>query len=84
MKTTIDLTDALFQQAKRAAAERGTTLRALVEEGLRHVIDQSRPKKRFVLRDASVRGRGLQPGQREGDWKQIQALIYPDPDLADP
>lgn len=78
MKTTIDLTDALFKEAKRTAAERGITLRALVEEGLRHVIDQAKPKKRFVLRDVSVRGHGLQPGQREGDWDQIRSLIYPD------
>jgi Bacterial antitoxin of type II TA system, VapB len=79
MKTTIDLTDALFKEAKRTAAKRGITLRALVEEGLRHVIDQAKPKKPFVLRDVSFRGEGLQPGQREGDWAQIQALIYPDP-----
>lgn len=79
MKTTIDLTDALFREAKRTAAERGTTLRALVEEGLRHVIDQAKPKKRFVLRDVSVGGHGLQPGQREGDWDQVRSLIYPDP-----
>lgn len=79
MKTTIDLTDALFKEAKRTAAERGITLRALVEEGLRHVIEQARPKKRFVLRDGSFRGEGLQPGQREGDWEQIRSLIYPEP-----
>ena len=79
MKTTIDLTDALFKEAKRTAAERGITLRALVEEGLRHVIAQAKPKKRFVMRDVTFRGEGLQPGQREGDWEQIRSLIYPEP-----
>jgi hypothetical protein len=78
MKTTIDLADALFNEAKRTAARRGTTLRALVEEGLRHVIEQSKPKSRFVLREVSFHGDGLQPGQREGDWNQVRALLYPE------
>lgn len=34
MKTTIDVSDALFVIAKNVARERQTTLRALVEEGL--------------------------------------------------
>ncbi len=37
MKTTIELPDPLFRQAKVLAARRGTTLRALVVEGLQHV-----------------------------------------------
>ena len=35
MKTTIELSDALLEAAKRLAQSRGTTLRAVVEEGLR-------------------------------------------------
>lgn len=34
MKTTIDLPDALYRKAKIRAAERGTTLRALLTESL--------------------------------------------------
>ena len=34
MKTTIDIADPLFDAAKAAAQQRGTTLRALVEMGL--------------------------------------------------
>jgi hypothetical protein len=37
MKTTIELPDPLFRQAKILAARRGTTLRELVVEGLQHV-----------------------------------------------
>lgn len=38
MKTTIEINDELFRSARRHAADTGTTLRALVEEGLRSVL----------------------------------------------
>ena len=38
MKTTVELPDALYRQAKAEAALRGRKLRDLVEEGLRLVI----------------------------------------------
>ena len=37
MKTTIELPDPLFRRAKIVAAQRGTTLRGLVIEGLQSV-----------------------------------------------
>jgi len=83
MKTTIDLGDALFEQTKRVAAQRGTTMRALIEEGLRLVLEREPPKKPFVMRDGSVKGNGLQPGMREGDWKQLRAMIYNEPEMDD-
>jgi Arc/MetJ family transcription regulator len=59
MKTTIEIADPLLAEAKTLAAREQTTVRALVEEGLRHVVRARRPTKtaRFKLRDASVRGR---------------------------
>jgi len=36
MKTTIDLPDSLLRRAKRLAAERGTTLKTLMIEGLEY------------------------------------------------
>lgn len=61
MKTTIDLSDALFDSAKLLAQQRQTTLRALVEEGLRRVLADSRPKAKpaFKLQDARVRGKEM-------------------------
>jgi len=38
MKTTIELADDLVAKAKRAALERRTTLRALVDRGLRREL----------------------------------------------
>ena len=61
MKTTIEVSDALFDSAKSFAQQRQTTMRALVEEGLRRVLGDSQAKIRpiFKLKDASVRGKKM-------------------------
>lgn len=74
MKTTIEISDALLEAAKKRARKEGTTLRALVEEGLRGVLEQDAHD--FVLRDASVDGSGLHTDVREGSWERISAMIY--------
>lgn len=57
MKTTLDISDALLHSAKALARENQTTLRALVEEGLRLVLRQRQASPNtFQLRDASVGG----------------------------
>jgi hypothetical protein len=38
MKTTVELSDLLFEQAKTAARAQGITLKALIETGLRMAI----------------------------------------------
>ncbi len=76
MKTTIEISDALFVAAKRHATERGTTLRALVEEGMRTVLDSRREADAFTLRDASIEGKGPRPDIREGDWDRIAQAAY--------
>lgn len=43
MKTTLELPDPLFRRAKIVAAQRGTTMKELVIEGLRHVTGSSPP-----------------------------------------
>ncbi len=76
MRTTVDLADGLLVGAKRAARERGVTLRTVFEEALRRFLGESARRGKYRLRDRSFGGRGLQPGIREGDWRQIRALIY--------
>ncbi len=73
MKTTVELPDALVAEAKEVAARRGTTLRGLVEMGLRVVIERPNGSRPFRLRDASFTGNGLQPEFRDGDWERIRA-----------
>ena len=63
VKTTIEIDHALLEAARRRAREGGTTLRAIVEEGLRAVLARGDDERRFVLRDASVDGGGVcEPG----------------------
>lgn len=63
MKTTVDISDALFEQARAQAKARGVTLRALVESGLRLVLTQSKAApQRFEMRDFSFGTPGLQGG----------------------
>ena len=76
MKTTVEISDALLEAAKAEAAQRSTTLRSLLEEGLRRVLDEAAAPRGFALPDASVSGRGLDPDVHEGSWAAVRALIY--------
>jgi hypothetical protein len=76
MKTTIEIADTLLEEARRVAAREKTTVRALVEEGLRHVVAERSQHEPFRLRDATFAGRGLQPDMADASWERIRALAY--------
>jgi hypothetical protein len=77
MKTTLDIPDPLLDDARKLAAREGTTLRALVEQGLRQVIAERRARKKpFKLRDGSFGGEGLQPEFADADWDKFLSAIY--------
>ena len=76
MKTTVEIPDPLAEEAKAVARREKTTLRALIETGLRQVLRDRRRKGRFQLRDASFGGRGLRPEFRGGDWQRIREGAY--------
>jgi len=76
MKTTIEIPDPVFAEAKRVARREKSTLRALVEEGLRLVLERRGEEERFQLRDASVGGQGLRPELRGASWDEIRDLAY--------
>jgi hypothetical protein len=78
MKTTLDISDPLLRDARKIAAREGTTLRALVEQGLRQVVTQKKRRQAFRLRKVTFRGRGLRPELRDASWEEIRNLSYGD------
>ena len=75
MKTTLDLSDDLLARAKRHAKKTGLPLRAIVEEGLRLVLE-ARPAGRYALPDRSV-GRAGDPNPLENlSWQDLREEIY--------
>lgn len=76
MKTTIEIADPLLAAARRAAAKGGTTLRQLIEEGIRRVLADQTIEPAFTLRKASFKGKGLQSPLVEGDWERVRDLAY--------
>lgn len=76
MKTTVELSDDLLRQAKRIAHKDRTTVKALVEQGLRMVVSSRKRGGGFTLRNASFRGDGLVAGRSLQDWAAIRDLAY--------
>jgi hypothetical protein len=76
MKTTVEIPDGLLREVKRAARERKTTVRSLIIDGLRALLAQRPGEQRFVLRDASFKGKGLQPHVADGSWDKLRDLSY--------
>lgn len=74
MKTTVDITDSLLEAARREAERERTTLRALIEEGLRRVLEERRRPMDFTLRQVTFGGEGLDPEIR--GWDDIRQRGY--------
>ena len=74
MKTTVEIPDALFREAKRYAAKHNVTFREVVATGLRSVVKENgATKKPFKLKDGSVGGRGM---VRDYTWDEIMEISY--------
>jgi CRISPR/Cas system-associated protein Csm6 len=76
MKTTIQIPDSLFEEARRVAELEHTTLKALVEQGLRRTVAERKRKGAFRLRKATFKGKGLQPALAGHSWEQLRDLSY--------
>lgn len=76
MKTTLEISDPLLREARKAAAREGITLRALVEHGLRLAVAEKGKRTAFKLRDASFKGKGLQPEVAGASWEKLRELSY--------
>jgi hypothetical protein len=74
VKTTVEIPDALFREAKRYAARHGIPLREVLERGLRRVLEGAPAgRQRFRLKTVTTKGEGLACGS---DWSVISSLIY--------
>jgi hypothetical protein len=76
MKTTLEISDPLLREARKIANRENTTLRALVEQGLRHVVSEKKKDKPFRLRKVSFKGDGLHPEVANLSWQEILDLSY--------
>ena len=77
MKTTVVIPDALLAEIQKIATKNKTTLRALMQEGLMHVVEREQKKKKpEKMKDCSF-GDPNQPWGLEGkSWDEIRAIIY--------
>ena len=80
MKTTIELPDDLLERSKALARRENSTLKALIEEGLRQLHrERTQSRKRaapFVVQP--FQGDGLSPEFVGAGWEKIRDEIYRD------
>jgi hypothetical protein len=75
-RTTVRLPDDLLRRAKRKAANEGSSLTALIEEGLRRVLDDrsKTAQARRKLPPVSTATGGLMPGIDISDSAALQEM----------
>jgi hypothetical protein len=79
MKTTIDIADSLFEQARLVAKREEITMRALIEEGLAIALARHASSKTpFKLKQIKFGDGGFQPGFEGADWGKMRDTIYED------
>jgi len=76
MKTTVDISDSLHDEARKIAAGEKSSIKALIEEGLRKVIEERRHQQHFKLQKATFKGKGLQAGLVGASWDKIREKVY--------
>jgi hypothetical protein len=78
VKTTVDIADALLKRSQQLAKREGSTLRAVLEEGLRLVLKDRRTAGSRVFRFPTFGKGGLSAEFRDADWENIRTTIYGD------
>ena len=76
MKTTIDIADDLLKRSKQLAKREGSTLRAVLEEGLRLVLKERRTPGSRAFRFPTFGKDGLNAEFRDADSEKIRTTIY--------
>ena len=75
-RTTVRLPDDLVRRAKRKAAAEGRSLTALIEDGLRRVLNERAPDERAkrILPRVSTATGGLKPGIDLNSMSALQEM----------
>lgn len=76
MKTTVQIPDSLFEEVRTLAQREQTTMKALVQEGLRRIVSERKKRNRFHLRKATFKGQGLHPDLNGASWERIREKSY--------
>ncbi|HWG36813.1 MAG TPA: hypothetical protein VN690_03770 [Terriglobales bacterium] len=81
MKTTVEVEDALLRSVKRYGAERGLSFRAMVERGLRQLLEGTGERGNpYRMKDCTVDGQGM---EKDFSWDEIREMLYPPPFVGD-
>lgn len=76
VKTTIEISEKLLRSAKKYAAEKGLSLKSVIESALRNMLENNRRPLKFTLKDGSVAGKGYSKEFENGDWERVRTEIY--------
>jgi hypothetical protein len=79
MKTTVEVSDELFERAKRVSKDQKTTFRELVEQGLRLALDERETAETYRWPGrvfGASQDAGLTPDVEAGGWERVMELAY--------
>ncbi|CAN5878316.1 hypothetical protein BH23GEM9_BH23GEM9_08530 [soil metagenome] len=76
MKTTVEIQTALLERARRHAKKAGKPLRAIIEEGLRRVLEAEASAPDYRLPDYSVGEPGAPNPLESLSWQDLREEIY--------
>jgi hypothetical protein len=76
LKTTVDITDDLLKRSQQLAKREGSTLRAVLEEGLRLVLKDRRTRGSRAFHFPTFGQDGLNTEFRGAEWDTIRTAIY--------
>ena len=76
MKTTIEIPDSLLKEARKLASREGTSVKALVVEGLQKTVSERKRPGTYKLRKATFKGKGLRADLQGASWERIRDAAY--------
>ena len=75
MKTTVEISDTLFEQLKKRAQRDGSSMRELIEAALQRFLSPApKGRKPYKLKDGSFKGDGVVEGV--DSWDKIRDMAY--------